>query len=221
MYLLLILILFGWFFPVLLIPLFLISIFMLFFLPFKFTIDSFFNLFSVPKQIYQIAINSKLKKNHGLEHATINILEKEYGYTKLAGYAEENGFYIMGVNNTAYVEEAAKKGLELMKKGKNNLAIHKRCGTSMTVANFISAVIFLLLLFTSGYFSLLNMIIAILIANLIGPYLGQLIQQKFTTTSQVKEMEIKNSYFSQTNSLFNQQGKIFVETEQIPYINQE
>ena len=148
MYLLLILILFGIFFPVLLIPLFLFAVFMLFLLPFKFTIDSVFNLVSVPKQIYQIATNSKLQKNHGLEHATINILEDEYGYNKLAGYAEEDGFYIMGVNSTIYVEEAARKGLNLMNKGKNELAIHKRCGTSMTVANFLSAIIFLILLFS-------------------------------------------------------------------------
>lgn len=225
MYLLLLLILFGLFFPVLLIPLFLIAIFMLFFLPFKFTIDSFFNLFSVPKQIYQIATNPKLKKNHGLEHATINILEKEYGYNNLAGYAEEDGFYIMGVNNTVYVEEAARKGLSLMKEGKDKLAIHKRCGTSMTVANFLSAVIFLILLLSSGYFSIFNMIIAIVIANLIGPYLGQIVQGKFTTTANVQEMEIKSSYFSEDGSLnrsfFNQPVKIFVETEQIPYINQE
>ena len=221
MYLLLILLLFGFFFPVFLIPLFLIAIFMLFFLPFKFTIDSFFNLFSVPKQIYKIATNPKLRKNHGLEHATINILEKEYGYNDLAGYAEEDGFYIMGVNNTVYVEEAARKGLRLMQKGKEELAIHKRCGTSMTVANFLSAIIFLSLLFSSGHFSILNMIIAIIIANLVGPYIGQIVQRKFTTTSKVKEMEIKKSYFSESGSFFNQPVKIFVETEKIPYINQE
>ncbi|MGM0436829.1 MAG: DUF6391 domain-containing protein [Bacillota bacterium] len=221
MYLLVILLLFGIFFPVLLIPLFLFAVFMFFFLPFKFTIDSLFNLFSVPKQLYQIATNPKLRKNHGLEHATINILEKEYGYNDLAGYAEEDGFYIMGVNNNIYVEEAARKGLNLMKNGKNELAIHKRCGTSMTVANFLSAIIFLFLLFTSGYFSILNMIIAIVVANLIGPYLGQIVQRKFTTTSEVKEMEIKKSYFAEAKSIFNQPVKIFVETEQIPYINQE
>lgn len=221
MYLLLIFLLFGLFFPVFLIPLFLFAVFMLFFLPFKFTVDSFFNLFSVPKQIYQIATNPKLRKNHGLEHATINILEKEYGYNDLAGYAEEDGFYIMGVNNTVYVEEAARKGLRLMQKGKEELAIHKRCGTSMTVANFLSAIIFLSLLFSSGHFSILNMIIAIIIANLVGPYIGQIVQRKFTTTSKVKEMEIKKSYFSESGSFFNQPVKIFVETEKIPYINQE
>ena len=221
MYLLLLVIFISFFFFLFLFPLLIFAGLMLLLLPFKFTIDSFFNLFSVPKQIYQIAINPKLRKNHGLEHATINILEKEFGYNDLAGYAEENGFYIMGVRNPDFVEEAAKKGLDLLKNNNDDLVIHKRCGTSMTVANFISAIIFLFLLFSSGHFSILSMIIAIVIANLIGPYLGQIVQKNFTTSSDVNEMEIINAQFTDNNSIMNKPIKIFVKTEHIPYIKQE
>ena len=221
MYLIFLVLLVSFFFPVLLFPLLIFAALMLLLLPFKFTIDSFFNLFSVPKQIYQIATNQNLRKNHGLEHATINILEKELGYNGLAGYAEENGFYIMGVRNPDFVEEAARKGLRLMKNGKEGLAIHKRCGTSMTVANFLSAIIFLVLLFYSGHFSILNMIIAIVLSNIFGPFLGQLVQKKLTTSTEVSEMEIKTAYFAENNSIMNQPVKIFVKTEKIPYVSSQ
>ena len=46
--------------------------------------------------------------NHALEHATVNILESRYGYKNLAGYAEDNGFYIIGANNIFQVEQAAR-----------------------------------------------------------------------------------------------------------------
>jgi hypothetical protein len=190
---------------------------MILILPFKFTVDSIFNIFTVPKQIYQIASNPDLRKNHSLEHATINVLEREFGYRNLAGYAEEDGFYIMGIQNIEFIKEAASKGLQLMKQGNEGLAIHRRCGTSITVANFLSAIIFLILLFYSGYFSIFNMILAIVIANLMGPILGQIVQKQLTTTPDVNEMEIISADFA-NNNFMNQPSKIFIKTEKIPYV---
>ncbi len=211
--------LFALFFaPFLLVPFILFFLLLLLFLPFKFTIDSIFNLVTVPAQLYKIATNPVLRKNHSLEHATVNILEKEYGCNKLAGYAEENGFYILGINDISAVEEAAQRGLALMKSGRKQLAIHTRCGTSMLVANFISAVIFLLLLLYTGYFSILNMVIAIIIANLLGPYLGQILQRFVTTTPEIEEMEIISASYNEVNYFSNQRSKIFVRTEIIPYL---
>ncbi|MDI3546569.1 MAG: hypothetical protein PWR10_221 [Halanaerobiales bacterium] len=205
------------FFPYLLIPFSLFFLLLIVLLPFKFTFDSIFHLITVPSQIYRIATNPVLRKNHGLEHATVNILEREYGYRNLAGYAEESGFYIIGATNIWAVEEAARKGLALMRKGYGDLAVHKRCGTSMTVANFVSAVIFLLLLLYTGHFSIFNMIIAIVAANLMGPLLGQVIQRRFTTTADVDEMEIVSARFADSN-FWNHAVKIFVKTNRVPYV---
>lgn len=206
-------------FPPLLAPVAMFLLFFLLFIPFKFTVDSIFNLFFVPGQIYKIATNKKLRRNHALEHATVNVLEDEYGYKNLAGYADNNGFYILGVQNIYHVLDAAKKGLFLMKRGRKGLAIHGRCGTSMTAANLISAVIFLLLLFVTGHFSLLNVVIALAAANIFGPVLGRLIQKYFTTSPDVSEMEIEDAYFEQEVS-WNRPAKIYVVTEEIPYLNQ-
>ncbi|MFP4016641.1 MAG: DUF6391 domain-containing protein [Halanaerobiales bacterium] len=199
-------------------PFIIILGFFLFFLPFKFTLDSIFNLVMVPSQIYNIATNPILRKNHGLEHATANILEREYGYKNISGYAVDDGFYIIGVPNTMLVEQAARKGLYLMKKGYSDLAIHKSCGTSLTASSFVSAVVFLGLLLSSGYFSIINMVIAILFANIIGPYLGKYLQRYFTTSAEVNEMEVVTSGFA-VNKRWNSPPRVFVKTRNIPFVN--
>ncbi|MFW5992435.1 MAG: DUF6391 domain-containing protein [Halanaerobiaceae bacterium] len=205
-------------FPYLLLPFGAFFVILIMFLPFKFTFDSIVNLIAVPSQIYKIATNPDLRKNHGLEHATANILEKEYGYQNLAGYARENGFYIIGAHDVWEVEQAARKGLTLMKRGYDELAVHKKCGTSITVVNFISAIIFLLLLFSTGYFSIINMLIAILLANLTGPVLGEVVQKYFTTSGKVAEMEIDSAYVA-TGNIWGAQPKVFVKTRRIPFVS--
>jgi len=214
---LLLLLIIGLFFPFLWLPILVFAGLFLIFIPLKFTVDSLFNIFTVPTQIYKIATNPLLKKNHALEHAAVNILEQNSAYNNLAGYATEDGFYIMGAESPLEVERAARQGLKLMKQGQKELAVHKNCGTSLIVANFVSAIIFLGILFYLGYFSILGMLAAIILAHLFGPYLGQMVQKNFTTTPEVKEMEIDNASFESTGN-WRSARKIFVKTSRVPYI---
>ncbi len=201
-----------------LLPFFMFFLFLLILLPFKFTLDSLVNIIYIPGQIYKIATNKKLRKNHSVEHAAVNILEKQYGYRNLAGYAEEDGFYIMGARYPEQVLEAAKLGLDALKSGRNDLAIHKRCGTSITAANLISSLLFLILLFATKTFSIFNIIIALIFANLAGPWLGVYLQKHLTTYTDVKDLEIKGVRWAERSQL-GRSSKIFVETQSIPYLN--
>ena len=79
-------------FPWLLIPLTVFFLFNLLLLPFGFTLRSLFSLLTIPGQIWQIATNRRLRANHALEHATINVIEEYYGPQQLAGFAREDGF---------------------------------------------------------------------------------------------------------------------------------
>lgn len=187
-------------------------------LPFKFTIDSLLILFKAPGQLLAIASNDDLRKNHALEHATVNVLETKYGYNNLSGLAEESGFYINGVVNPADVEAAAREGLLRLQQGESNLVVHKQCGTSLTVANLVSAVVFIFLLLATGSFSLLNMLLAIVIANFVGPQLGVWVQKKFTTSAEVANIEIDGVQLLQSSHGilgFNTPKKIFVKTSQL------
>ncbi len=208
------------FFPVLFVPFLFFILFLIFLIPFKFTLNSLMSIFSVPGELYRIAKNPELRKNHALEHATINVLEELFPYEGLAGYAEEEGFYIIGVKDISRVEKAAREGLKRLQKGEKNLVIHDRCGTTITAANLASAVIFIVLLFTTGYFTIWTMLFAMLLANLTGPFLGKFLQFHVTTSSEVETMQIRSVYLEETKfDLFQRRGgKVFIETRNIPYI---
>ncbi|HBY57799.1 MAG TPA: hypothetical protein DEG96_08095 [Candidatus Atribacteria bacterium] len=163
----------------------------LIFIPYGFTAYSLITLITVPQQIINIAKNKAIRRNHALEHATINVLEKYAGRRlPLSGLAQKNGFIISGATDPDLVVEAACEGLYLLKKGECQLAIHRNCGTSIAIANFLAALLFLIFLIQTGYFSILAIIIALLVANLLGPYLGEFTQKYFTTSCDVKNLEI-------------------------------
>lgn len=175
----------------LMMPIFLFFIIALIFLPYGFTAYSFITLITVPKQIWKIARSKNIRKNHAIEHATINVLEQSVGHElNISGLSQENGFYIAGIQNADMVEEAAIRGLNLLKQGHCELAIHRRCGTDIAIANFTTALVFLVLLISTGTVRILNIIIALIISNLISPYLGQYIQKYFTTSCAVQNTGI-------------------------------
>lgn len=160
-------------------------------MPYGFTLYSFMTLITVPVQIWKIAKSQNIRRNHAIEHATINVLEKLAGHRlNISGLSRENGFYITGIQNPEMVEQAAIQALGLLKEGDCQLAIHRRCGTDVAIANFISALVFLALLLTTGSFSIFNIIIALLLSNLISPYLGEYVQKYFTTSCDVINMKI-------------------------------
>ena len=163
----------------------------LIFIPYGFTMYSLVTIFTVPQQIINIAKNKDIRRNHALEHATSNILEKYAGRTlPISGIAQKDGFIISGLTNPDLVLEAAKEGLRLLKAGKCDLAIHLRCGTSIAIANFTAAVIFLLILILTGHFSIFSIIISLFLANLLGRSLGTIVQKYFTTSCEVENMYI-------------------------------
>lgn len=160
------------------------------FLPFGFTIYSLYTIFTVPLEIWRIATDRRLRKNHALEHATINVIEERFGPTNLAGLARRDGFYIRGLIDPLLLEEAARVAILRLKRGERELAVHKRCGTTMAMVNFVAAVVFLTLLFITGYLTIFNVLVAFLVSYALGPLLSPWIQRWFTTFANVDDMEI-------------------------------
>lgn len=186
-------------------------------LPFQFTVRSLLNIVTIPVEIYRIAVNKVVRQNHALEHATINVIEEKYdGIFNLSGYALTDGFIIRGNAPADMVYEAAKVGSMRLKRGERYLAVHKRCGTSIAVTNFISSIIFLVLLFKYGYFNLFNIIIAIVLASLIGPLFGKYVQLYLTTAQDVKNMDIINiTDNTQPVYFWNTSNEYYIQTRRI------
>ena len=59
-------------------------IFLLVFVPLGFAAQSFVWLILGPGQLVRILFNKKVRRNHALEHATVNVIEERYGPTNIA-----------------------------------------------------------------------------------------------------------------------------------------
>jgi hypothetical protein len=81
---------------------------------------------------------SSIRRNHGLEHATINILSLRFPHRPLAGYSFPGGFILLGDVPTEHVREAVTEALSRMDNGEHSLAIHPNCGTNFLASGFVA-----------------------------------------------------------------------------------
>ncbi|GEM_PF-255532 len=204
-------------------PIFLIAFF--YFLSFELLLFAIFNLIVVPQQLWHMFKNPILRKNHALEHATINVLEERYGkLPTTGGLADLKGFHIFTrepMLTPEVVLDAAQEGLVRLQRGEKELAIHERCGTSITITNLILSIIFLLILFFGGMFDFWHVVIMLAIAFAISKPLGKLAQKYITTDPDVRNLMITGIFLSPFTKYFGiplPAGPIryFVETKQIP-----
>ena len=87
--------------------------------------------------ILDISVLSRIRRNHGLEHATITILSARFPHRPLAGWSFPGGFFLLGDVLTEHVREAVVQALSRMNNGERYLAIHPNCGTNFAVSGFV------------------------------------------------------------------------------------
>ena len=85
-----------------------------------------------------LPILSRIRRNHGLEHATLTTLARRFPRQPMAGYSDMGGFWIVGNLDTEAVTEAAMEALDRLRKGERALAIHPNCGTNFAVAGTLA-----------------------------------------------------------------------------------
>jgi hypothetical protein len=88
--------------------------------------------------ILDLPIISRIRRNHGLEHATLTTLARRFPRQPLAGYSDPGGCWIVGNLETEAVAEAATEALDRLRQGERSLAIHPNCGTNYAVAGTLA-----------------------------------------------------------------------------------
>ena len=134
----------------------------------------------------------RVRRNHGLEHATIHILGRQ-GY-RLSGRSDGDGFVLLGDAPTELVEKAATEALERMQAGERGLAVHPNCGTNLvTAAGLTTALGF------AGFagqswrraWRRFNMVMTLMMLVLLfAPALGSALQRHFTTSGDMDGVQI-------------------------------
>jgi uncharacterized protein YqhQ len=90
------------------------------------------------KSILDIQPISRVRRNHGLEHATINVLRKKFPHVALGGMSDPGGFTIVGEVTTEDVAEAAIEALKKLRSGDAELVMHPNCGTNFAISGAIA-----------------------------------------------------------------------------------
>ncbi len=81
---------------------------------------------------------SRIRRNHGLEHATLQVLAKRSSTYRMAGYSDSGGFWVVGNVPTEELRSAVDEALTRMGNGEHNLAIHPNCGTNFATVGFLA-----------------------------------------------------------------------------------
>jgi hypothetical protein len=88
----------------------------------------------------RVPLVSRVRRNHALEHATMNVLGERNKAYRLVGRSSVGGFYIYGDLSAEDLIAAAQEGLRRLKAGRREMAVHPTCGTNLAVAGILAGV---------------------------------------------------------------------------------
>lgn len=134
----------------------------------------------------------RIRRNHGLEHATIHMLNRERYI--LSGRASGSGFVLFGDVPTEKVETAVAEALDRMRKGQRGLALHPNCGTNLVTTGLLLALIgalgFVGTTRRDAWERFPLVMVAMMIGSLYSQPLGMDIQKYITTSGEPGDMEV-------------------------------
>ncbi len=150
-------------------------------------------------------IISRIRRNHGLEHATIHVLSEKHQGFSAQGNSNHNGFYlnIFGSVTEEDVTNAVEEAFTRMKGGEHSLAVHPNCGTVLlttaTMTTLAAQAAFAVEQFRqrsdrtdaqviAGGFP--SAILATVIALILARPAGLHIQENYTVEGDLKEMQL-------------------------------
>jgi hypothetical protein len=139
---------------------------------------------------------SRIRRNHGLEHATIHMLSRKFPKTSLAGHSDAGGFWLMGEVPTEAVHAAAEEALTRMRAGEHDLAVHPNCGTNFVTTGSAAGVAAAAAMFGAGRRwrdKLERLPLAMTLATvtlILAQPLGFMLQERITTSGQPGALEI-------------------------------
>jgi hypothetical protein len=139
----------------------------------------------------------RIRRNHGLEHATIHVMSRRAKDLRiLGGRAVVDGFFIYGAAETDQVHVAVEEAISRMRGGEHSLAVHPNCGTGLvTTAIMTSFATLLGTLGTQGSWQnrvsrLPTLIVLSVIAIIFSQPTGLSLQRYITTLGDPGDLEV-------------------------------
>lgn len=150
-----------------------------------------------------LPILSRIRRNHGLEHATLHVLSRRHPGLKMGGYSDFNGFWLLGELEEKDIREGVDEALTRLKNGESDLAVHPNCGTNFATAGSMAGMAGLLGMLGVGSsrkdkLERLPMVaVFATFALILAQPLGLRIQKNLTTSGEPGDLEITQVIQSQ------------------------
>lgn len=155
-------------------------------------LQAFISILHRMSQPIKTTVFKSIRQNHAIEHATITLLLAKGAPTPLYGNATPWGFNVYGRISTEDLLATAEEALLLLKNGEHDMAISPYCGTNLIVGGISAALVAAITM--SGRKITMRRFIgsgAVSIAAAVASRgLGRFVQRRFTTLSDVGEVEI-------------------------------
>ena len=139
----------------------------------------------------------RVQHNHALEHATINLLSRQYPQAQIMGLSGPGGFTLYTSLTAEEVVPATRQALHALKRGELDLAVHDHCGTNLVVTAGLTTAATLLglgLRRKRKLFDLVEKIPQAMLLNalalMVAAPLGHWVQSNVTTDPEVGGVEI-------------------------------
>lgn len=138
----------------------------------------------------------RVRRNHGLEHASIHVLTEKNPRRSIAGHSDSGGFWLFGNLHLDEAGAAVEEALQRLRAGERQLAVHPNCGTNLVVSGAAAGLFGALSMTGTGNkrSALLERLpLAILlstVALIAARPLGLRLQEKITTTGDPGNLEI-------------------------------
>jgi uncharacterized protein YqhQ len=148
------------------------------------------------RSVLEFPLVSRVRRNHGLEHATLHILSQCHPRVSMAGHSDTGGFWLLGDVSTEDVESAVQEALSRLRAGERNLAVHPNCGTNFVTAGMFAGLAAFAALFGAGRRfrdRLERLPLAASLATLaliLAQPVGLLVQEMVTTSGDPGELEV-------------------------------
>ncbi|HOT93261.1 MAG TPA: DUF6391 domain-containing protein [Anaerolineae bacterium] len=149
---------------------------------------------------------TRTRRNHALEHATLNLLSRAYPGAQAIGVSGPRGFTIFTSLTAEEVVPAVMEALKRLKAGEHGLRVHKNCGTNLVVTATLTTSATLVGIRGQSTFRqrlerLPHLILLNVIALLVAPPLAEWIQAHITTDPNVDTLEIASVFTDHQNGL--------------------
>ncbi len=138
----------------------------------------------------------RVRRNHALEHATLQILAEKKHPHRLGGLSDTRGFWVMGEIDVETLFTAAEEARNRLNKGEHYLAIHPNCGTNFATAGIVSGFLAWLAMlgvkksWNDRLDRLMNVITLVTLGTILAQPLGPKLQQTVTTEANLGDLRI-------------------------------